>query len=61
MVKQTSVFVGSKVILVTAPDPTEEEVKPQMFDGPFLKLSLLTTYQLNLSMKSYFTHKKQPK
>ena len=32
-----SVFVGSKVILVTAPDPTEGEVKPQMFVGPFLE------------------------
>jgi len=29
--------VGSKVILVTALDPTEGEVKPQMFDGPFLE------------------------
>ena len=32
-----SVFVGSKVIIVTAPDPTEGEVKPQMFVGPFLE------------------------
>jgi len=32
-----SVFVGSKVILIPAPDPTEGEVKPEMFDGPFLE------------------------
>ena len=34
---KVSVFVGSKVILVTAPDPTKGEVKPQMFVGPFLE------------------------
>ena len=34
---KVSAFVGSKVILVTAPDPTKGEVKPQMFDGPFLE------------------------
>ena len=48
MVKQTSVFVGSKVILVTAPDPTEGEVKPQMFVGPFLEAFSVN----NLSTKS---------
>jgi len=43
-----SVFVGSKVILVTTPDPTEGEVKPQMFDGPFLEAFSVN----NLSTKS---------
>jgi len=43
-----SVFVGSKVILVATPDPTEGEVKPQMFVGPFLE----DFYVNNLSTKS---------
>jgi len=43
-----SVFVGSKVILVTTPDPTEGEVKPEMFDGPFLEAFFVN----NLSTKS---------
>jgi len=43
-----NVFVGNKVILVTAPDPTEGEVKPQMFDGPFLEDFFVN----NLSTKS---------
>ena len=34
---KVSAFVGSKVILVTAPDPTKGEVKTQMFVGPFLE------------------------
>jgi len=43
-----SVFVGNKVILVTAPAPTEGEVKPQMFVGPFLEVFPIN----NLSTKS---------
>ena len=43
-----SVFVASKVILVRAPDPTKGEVKPQMFDGPFLEAFSVN----NLSTKS---------
>jgi len=42
-----NVFVGSKVILVTARDPTEGEVKPQMFDGPSLEAFFVN----NLSTK----------
>jgi len=35
---KVSVFVGSKVTLILAPDPIEGEVKSEVFDGPFLKL-----------------------
>jgi len=44
-----NVFVGSKVTLIPAPDPTEGEVKPVMFDDPFLNLfpikNLSTKYE----------------
>jgi len=30
-----SVFGGSKVTLIPAPDPTEGEVKLEVLDGPF--------------------------
>ena len=43
-----SVFVGSKVILVIALDPTKGEMEPQMFDGPFLEAFSVN----NLSTKS---------
>jgi len=43
-----SVFVGNKFILVTARDPIEGEVKPQMFVGPFLEAFSVN----NLSTKS---------
>ena len=33
-----SIFGGSKVTLIPAPDPTEGEVKSEMLDGPFMKL-----------------------
>jgi len=43
-----SVFVGSKVTLIPAPDPTEGEVKSEVLDGLFLKLVPVN----NLSTKS---------
>jgi hypothetical protein len=62
MAKQRQCFCGSKVTLVPAHDPTEGEVKSEVLDGLFLKIFfLLLTYQLNLNMKSYFNHQKQPK
>ena len=36
--RKDCVFVGSKVTLIPAPDPTEGEVKSEVLDGPFLKL-----------------------
>jgi len=33
-----SVFVGSKVTLIPAPDPTEGEVKLEVLDSVFLKI-----------------------
>ena len=38
MVKKTSVFGGSKVTLIPAPDPIEGEVKSEVLDGLFLNL-----------------------
>jgi len=35
MAKKNQCFCGQQVILIPAPDPTEGEVKPEMFDGPF--------------------------
>ena len=57
---KVSVFVGSKVSLVTALDPTEGEVKPLMFVGPFLEAFSVN----NLSTKSeheklFYSSKKQ--
>ena len=50
-----SVFVGSKVILIPTPDPIKGEVKPEMFDGPFLEaFFLLTTYQLKSEHSKVF-------
>ena len=49
-----SVFVGSKVILVTTPNPTEGEVKPGMFDGPFLGAFPANNLSLNLSTQKVF-------
>jgi len=34
-----SVFGGSKVTLIPAPDPTEGEVKSEVLDDPFWKIS----------------------
>ena len=59
--KAKTVFLCSKVTLIPAPDPTEGEVKSEVFDGPLFKLFLLTTYQLNLNIKSLFNHQKQSK
>jgi len=35
---KVSVFVGNKVTLIPAPDPTEGEVKSEVLDGLFLEL-----------------------
>jgi len=35
---KVSVFVGSKVTLITARDPTKGEVKSEVLDGLFLEL-----------------------
>jgi len=43
-----SVFMGSKVTLIPASDPTEGEVKSEVLDGLFLKLVPIN----NLSNKS---------
>ena len=42
------VFVGSKVTLIPAPDPTEGEVKLEILDGLFLKIFSV----INLSTQS---------
>jgi len=36
--RKDNVFVGSKVTLIPAPNPTEGEVKSEVLDGLFLKL-----------------------
>ena len=56
-----SVFVGSKVILVTTPDPTKGEVKPQMFVGPFLEAFSVSNQSTKSEHEKLFTHQKQPK
>jgi len=61
MVKQTSAFVGSNVTFVPTHDPTEGEVISEVLEAFFQGSFLLLTYQINLNMKSYFNHQKQPK
>jgi len=61
MVKQTSVFVGSNVTFVPAYGPTKGEVGSEVLEAFFHGFFLLLTYQINLNMKSYFNHQKQPK
>ena len=58
---EVSVFVGSKVIVVTTPDPTEGEVKPQMFVGPFLEAFSVNNLSTKSKHEKLFTHKKQTK
>ena len=48
------VFVGSKVTLIPAPDPTEGEVKPEALDGLFLKLFPINNLSTQSENKNNF-------
>ena len=48
------VFVGSKVTLIAAPDPTGGEVKSEVFDGLFLKLFPVNNLSTQYEHKNHF-------